>query len=223
VLPDPVGRVSVLPAQELQGKRGAELEDMVRFRLRRSVPFEVRDAQIAVSLPPRGGPDAAVVATVYRPVLAAFEGLLASQGLSAGLVELSSLALLSLVEPPEGDTLLVNWDEGYASLLLVRDGFPLLARTLPQAAATPDALPREVSNTLLYYQERLGGPGLARAFLRSAVLAGDEAAALLSEPLGMLPSELDPWAAFGGGERQAGQALASALAVAGRGGHRRAA
>jgi hypothetical protein len=164
-----------------------------------------------------------VVAAIYRPVLLAFEGLLARQGLSAGLVELSSLALLSLLEPAGGDTLLVNWDEGYASLLLARDGFPLLARTLPEAAAEPLALQREVSNTLIYYKERLGGPGLAGAFLRSAVLPGDEAALLLGEPLGMSLTLLDPWAAFGGGEGSAGQALASALAVAGRGGFRRAA
>jgi hypothetical protein len=223
VLPDPVGRISVLPAPELLGKRGKDLEELARFRLRRSVPFEVRDAQVAVGLPPRGGPETVVVAAIYRPILEAFEGLLARQGLRPGLVELSSLALLSGLEPWGGDRLLVNWDEGYASLVLARDGWPLLVRTLTEAAASPDALRREVANTLLYHRERLGGSELTGAWVRSAVLPAADAVALLHEPLGLSPVVLDPWAAFGGGEEQAGQVLAGALAAAGRGALRRAA
>jgi len=223
VLPDAVGRLTVLPARDLLGKRGAELQDMTRFRLRRSVPFEVRDAQIAVDLPPRGGPDAAVVVAVFKPVLEAFEGLLEAQGLRPGIVELSSLSLLSLLEPADGDLLLINWDEGYASLVLARDGVPLLVRTLSEAAAAPEALAAEISSTLLYYRDRLGGPGLARAFVRSTILPASDAAALFTEPLGFAPVPLDPWAPFGGGDPHAGQALASALAVAGRRAERRAA
>ena len=47
LLPDPVGRIAVLRAEELQGKRGKDLEELARFRLRKAVPFEVREAQLA--------------------------------------------------------------------------------------------------------------------------------------------------------------------------------
>ena len=90
----------------------------------------------------------------------------------------------------------------------------MLVRTLPDVAATPEALPREVANTLLYYRERLGGAGLAGAAVRSVALPPDEAAELLEEPLGLRPAVLDPWATLGGGERRAGQAVAGAVAVA---------
>jgi hypothetical protein len=222
VLPDPLGRIAVLPASEL-GRRGGDLREMARFRLRRTVPFEIRDAQIAVGLPPRGGPDTAVVAVVLRTVLQAYEDVLLKAGLAAGLVELSSLALLSLVEPSSGDRLFVNWDDGWASLVLARDGWPLLVRTLPEAASQPDALGHEVANTLLYYRERLGGPGLAGAVVRSASVPAEVAVGLLSEPLGMTPSVLDPWASLGGGDRAVGQALAGALAAGLRGASRWAA
>ena len=214
VLPDPVARLTVLPASELLGKRGADAEEMARFRLRKTVPFEIKDARLALGLPPRGGPDAAVVAAILRPVLESYEAVLHRLGLAPGLVELSSLALLSLLEPAAGDRLLVNWDEGYASLVLARDGWPMLVRTLPDVAATPEALPREVANTLLYYRERLGGPGLAGAAVRCVALPPDEAADLLEEPLGLLPAVIDPWATLGGGERRPGQAVAGAVAVA---------
>ena len=222
VLPDPVARLTVLPASELSGKRGTDALEMARFRLRKTVPFEIKDASVALGLPPRGGPDAAVVAAILRSVLLDYEAVLHRLGLDPGLVELSSLALLSLVEPTAGDRLLVNWDEGYASLVLTRDGWPMLVRTLPDVAATPEALPREVANTLLYYRERLGGPGLAGASLRSVGVAPDEAAGLLEEALGLVPAVLDPWATLGGGEPRPGQAVAGAVASALRGARRAA-
>lgn len=223
VLPDPVGRVAVLPAAELGGRRGRDLLEMARFRLRRTVPFEIREAQVAIALPPRGGPDTAVVAAVFRPVLQDYEAVLLRLGLVPRLVELCSPALLDLVERSDGDQVFLNWDLTYASLALTRGGWPLLVRTLPEAASTPEALPREVGNTLLYYRERLGGPGLAGAVVRSAALPAEEAVSLLEEPLGLRPSLLEPWRGLGGGEAAAGHAVAGALAAALRGARRWAA
>ena len=221
VLPDPVGRVAVFPAAELAGR--SDLLEMARFRLRRTVPFEIREAQVAAALPPRGGPGTAVVAAVYRPVLLDYEAAFVRLGLLPRLVELNSLVLLDLVGPSAGDRVFLNWDETYASLVLTRAGWPLLVRTLAEAAATPEALPREVGNTLLYYRERLGGPGLAGAVVRSAALPEKEAVSLLEEPLGLRPSVLEPWSGLGGGEAAAGQAVAGALAAALRGARRWAA
>ena len=223
VLPDPVGRVAVFPATELAGRGGSDLLEMARFRMRRTVPFEIREAQMAVALPPRAGPDTALVATIFRPVLLDYEAAFVRLGLVPRLVELDSLALLDLLGPSAGDQVFLNWEDTYASLVLTRGGWPLLVRTLAEAAATVEALPREVGNTLLYYRERLGGPGLAGAVVRSAALPGEEAASLLEEPLGLRPSVLEPWSGLGGGETAAGQAVAGALAAALRGARRWAA
>jgi Tfp pilus assembly PilM family ATPase len=223
VLPDPVGRVAVLPAAELAGRGGSDLLEMARFRLRRTVPFEIREAQVAVALPPRAGPDTALVATIFRPVLQDYEAAFVRFGLVPRLVELDSLALLDLVGPSAGDRVFLNWEDTYASLVLTRGGWPLLVRTLADAAASPEALPREVGNTLLYYRERLGGPGLTAAVVRSAALPSEEAVSVLEEPLGLRPSVLEPWSGLGGGEPAAGQAVAGALAAALRGARRWAA
>jgi WD40 repeat protein len=45
-------------------------------------------------------------------------------GEEPGLVELSGLALLASRFGASGDELLVNWDDDYASLILIRDGEP---------------------------------------------------------------------------------------------------
>ena len=85
------------------------------------------------------------------------------------------------------------------TLALLRDGEPMLFRTLAGGLASEvSEVVREVANTVLYYRERLGGPGLARALLRSALLPPAQAAELLREPLGCEPVPIDPWGALRG-------------------------
>jgi type IV pilus assembly protein PilM len=220
VLPDPVGRMALLPANDLTAGRKTDLVEMARFRLRRAVPFEIRDAQVSVLLPPLGAPEGAeaLVAAMLIPVLEGYEAAVRKAGLEPGLVELASLALLSLPEvcSTPGDRILVNWDEGYASLVLTRDGWPMLVRTFSDAAATPEALVREAAHTILYYRERMQGPGLSGAFVRSAAVPPDDAVALLREPLGVAPVVLDPLVALDGPAVPGGQALAGAAASARR-------
>jgi type IV pilus assembly protein PilM len=215
VLPDPVARVSTAPASEFMGKDSQETEELLRFRLRKAVPFEIKDAKVAFLLPEVPSPDAVVVAAaVAKPVLEGYEEALSALGLHPGLVELSGLALLSAVESghPSGDRLVVNWDEGYVSLLLARGGQAVLVRTLTGEAVTAhDDVVREVANTVLFYREKLGGAGLDSVVLRSALLPASQAADLLSEPLGVRPEIFDPWSGQGEGGPQA-QAVAGAAA-----------
>lgn len=198
VLPDPVVRVALLPLTELGAVRRRDLDETARFRLRKVLPFEAREARVATLLPRGGAASTAVVAAVFRPVLEGYESALASLGLHPGLVEVACLALTALGGDAPVDRLLVNWDHGYVSLVLTRAGWPVLLRTLAGEYVTrPELVAREVANTVLYYRERLGGSGLAGALVRSAALDTQEAVALLAEPLGFAPEVLDPWAPLG--------------------------
>ncbi len=214
VLPDPVARVSLVPASELRG-RGAEVEELVRFRLRKSVPFEIRDARVGVvAAGPPGS--AALVGAIFRPVLESYEDACRALELHPGLVELSGLALVSADVTAAGDRLLVNWEDDYLSLVLTRDGWPVLMRTLVgEPAAVPEQVVREAANTVLYYGERLGGAGLTGASVRSTRVPVADAVALLREPLGLVAQPLDPWAALGASVPPAESAsLAGAAACA---------
>jgi Tfp pilus assembly PilM family ATPase len=216
VLPDPVARVSLVPASELASKDTAEVEDMLRFRLRKAVPFDIKDARVVFQMP-RAASEALVVAVVMaRPILDGYEQALAELGLQPGLVELAGLSILTAVEAgrPAGDRLIVNWDDGYVSLLLTRASDLVLMRTLTgEAASTDEDIIREVANTVLYYREKLGGAGLASVVVRSGVLTPAQAVEMLKEPLGLTPETLDPWAEAGSPDTSvAAQAVAGAAA-----------
>ncbi len=211
VIPDPAVRVALLPAAEVKGVRRTDVQQMIRFRLSKALPFDVHDAEVAWAGPVDGQ---VLVSAVFRPVLEGYESALADLGFDAGVVEPSSLALVGTLEraAAPGDRLLFNWDVGYVSIVLTRGGWPVLIRTLAGELGA-DAVMREAANTVLYYRERLGGQGLVGAAVRSVQVPPEEAVTLLREPLGLVPEVLDPWAPLGGGEGgSSAQALASALA-----------
>ncbi len=210
VLPDPTVRLALVPAEGLRGRR-REAEEMIRFRLHKALPFDVRTARLAWATP-RG--EQALVAVALEEVLRGYEDALESLGFRPGLVEAASLALLSAAEAEEasGDRLLVNWDEGYVSFVLTRAGQPLLLRTLPGDAG-PDAVAHYATSTLQFHRDRLGGGSLADVVVRSAAVPGEEAAALLGRALEVAPRIFRPWAAIGVQEQGASaQAVAGAAA-----------
>lgn len=220
VLPDPAGRLALLPTDELRGKRAAEAEELVRFRLRKALPFDVREARLAFGPPAARRPgDQFPVAVMRRAVLEQYEELLAGVGLEVGLVELAGWVCAEAAgrARPQGDRLVVNWDAGYVTLIVSRGSRLVLARTLTEGAvASPEGVSREVTATLLYYRERLGGSGLTGVTLRSAALPTPEAAALLEGWLSLPVESLDPWAGLGPapGRESLPEGLSLALASA---------
>ncbi len=194
VLPDPVARIAILPAAEVKGRGPAETEELIRFRLKKAVPFEVKDARIGFR---RDAAGQVIAVAALRAVLDPYEAECRAVGLEPGLVELSGLALLEAVEAsrPAPDRLLVNWDEGYVSIFLVREGALVLARTLSGASESePAQVLREVENTLVYYRERLGGGALGAAVLRSAAFPPLDALRLLQSSVAGPVEILDPQA-----------------------------
>jgi hypothetical protein len=212
VLPDPVARISLVPAAEARAARHRETEELLRYRLRKSVPFEIRQTRLAWS---PGEPEW-LVAAIYEPVLEEYEQACRSFGLNPGLVELSGLALFGGARGggEAADHLLVNWDDGYVSFLLSRAGRPALVRTLAgPGASEPESVAREAAQTVLYYRDRLEGPGLASAWVRAGARTSAEAIDVLAEPLGLAPRLVDPLAPLGASTPGVpAQALAGAAA-----------
>ena len=218
VLPDTVARVALVPAVEVPARKAGEIDELLRFRLRKSIPFEVRAARLAYATAGASAADTIVVATAFSPVVDQYEEACRVLGLEPGLVEIAGLALVRAAFPPpaSGDGLLVNWEEGYVTLVLTRNGWPILLRMLSGAAvASPGDVVREVSSTLIYYRERLGGSGVTTAFVRSAVFPPDDAVDALASVVGFVPAVLDAWTAFGGAPPEVSQALAAAAASLG--------
>ena len=218
VLPDTAARVALVPAVEVPTRKAAEIDELLRFRLRKSIPFEVREARLAYATAGESATDTIVVATAFGPVVDQYEEACRSLSLEPGLVEIAGLALAraAFPAPGSGDGLLVNWDDGYVTIILARNGWPILLRTLSGAAvASTGDVVREVSSTLIYYRERLGGSGVTTASVRSAVLPPEDAAEALASAVGFVPAAVDAWTALGGAPAEASQVLAAAAASLG--------
>jgi hypothetical protein len=218
VLPDPVARLALVPNADIQARRRAEGEEMLRFRLKKSVPFDIREARVAtLAAGSSAGTPQTLVGAILNTVLGEYEATCRNAGLEPGLVLLSGVALLWAVEAsrPPGDRVVVNWDRGYVSILLTRHGEPVLIRTLTgEGSSEPGQVIREAAQTAVYYRERLQGQGFQAAFVRSGFLPPEEACRLLEDALGLRPMPLDPWGSLSPTCDEAStQALAGAAAA----------
>ena len=182
-LPDPLVRVSIVELQEAP-RSSSETLDMLKFTLRKSLPFDVDDARIAferlpasVSKEPRY-----LTGVMHEAVVSEYETLFADMGFHVGLILPSSLSLLHILESqaerslaPGADYFFVNLEREYFSLTLVRDReAPVLSRTLGLRETEGPTVPygeedflQEIIPTSIYYREKLGGSSLERVYVRS--------------------------------------------------------
>ncbi len=210
VLPDPAVRVAVLTPAVPRG-RGREAEESVRFRLHKALPFDVRGARLAWDGP---GGEQTVVAIAPDEVLRSYEEPLEALGFQPGLVVTAGLSLAGAVSAAAGDRLLVNWDEGYVSFLVLRGEIPVLVRTLP-GEESPDSVARHAAGTLQFYRDRLAGGVLSEVVVRAAALPGEAALSGLGQALGLAPRLVEPWTQVGSSDSgPAAQAVAGAAACA---------
>jgi hypothetical protein len=191
LLPDPVARVSLLSFSALPATR-REMQEVVRFRMGRALPFKPEDA--AMDIMPVGGaavgvPTAGAVLAIFmhRPILEQYETLLTARGYWPGLVGLSTLEVFNLFRgrltsgAPDKDLMLLNLTPGYLALLIVSAGQIIFYRCKPHPGGADGdgglgAVKREIYTSLAFYQEKLLGRGLGRVWLRSAGLPAETVA-----------------------------------------------
>ena len=135
VLPDTAVRVLLLDFDELPAK-STEAMPVVRFRLKKLLPFDVDDAVVSyqVMSSSRSGVKVLAVA-VPKDVLAEYEGVVREAGFEPGAVLPSTLAACAGMADSETATLLVNAGEGSVTTAIVRGGELLLHRTIDLAAS----------------------------------------------------------------------------------------
>ena len=219
VVPDSVARVSILRFDTVPARR-AELDRLIRWKVRDAVPFKMEDAQVAWdAAAPISGCRAFVVVVMRRDVVEEYEALAAAAGAQPGVVVPASLALLNLVlagaheSVPSGDRLLVHAAAGYNSVALLRGGALALFRN--QAGEQPADLTNLVHRTAMYYEDRLGGAGIRQVLL--ATERGD-VEELVAQLAAAVAAPVEPLAVPGGsgGGRPVRAAAAGALLGAGR-------
>ncbi len=174
VVGDAVAKVSVVKLQQVPAKPH-DLEQVIRWQVRKSAPFSVDDAQVGYERGFRAEDGQEFVVTVARrDVVLEYEDLCASAGAHAGIVDLSTFnvvnAVLATDMVPRGDWLLVNVAASWESMAIMRGRELLFFRS--RGADGEGTLADLVHQTAMYYEDRLNGGGFARAFVCGATSLG---------------------------------------------------
>jgi len=154
ILPDASVRVALLEFEALPEKR-AEADSVVRFRLKKALPFDVEKASVSYSVSRANGTIRVVAAVVLRTVLDEYEAIFRSLGYLPGIVVPSTLAALGNVDSPDA-TLVIKADAGTTTLSIVGGGDLLLFRTLENSdgiAPTGDQLVQDVHASLVFFED----------------------------------------------------------------------
>ncbi len=135
VIPDYAVRMAVLDFEAFPSGEAERLA-LLRFRLRKSVPFHIEEANLAYSIQVQEAKRIEVLAVaIARPILSEYEVLLTDVGLRVGLVMPSCVAALPLYPKLEiGLTLVAKMAGTIASVLLLQRQRVRLARCLDLVA-----------------------------------------------------------------------------------------
>ncbi len=195
VIPDQVARVSLVRFEKVPS-RAQDLEQLIRWQVRKAAPFPIEEAQIASV---RGATAADgqefVVTLARRSVIEEYEALCAEGGAHAGVVDLSTFNVVNavLAAPPAStdDWLLVHVCADSASIAIVRGPHVIFFRN--RAADADFSLADLVHQSAMYYEDRLQGAGFARVVLAGAA-SGDaeQARRSLEERLTTRVEAIDP-------------------------------
>ena len=198
VIPDVAAKVSLVRFEKVPERRD-DLEQLVRWQVRKSAPFAVDDACITYSpgAVQAGAGTEFIVALARQDVIQQYEGMCADAGLYAGLVDLSTFGVVNLFlaggEAPTGDWLVVHMRPEYSSIAILRGEHVIFFRNRPEGDEEP--LADLVHQTTMYYQDRLEGPGFARVLVGGggrAAGAIDHARRGLEDRLGVPVQPIDP-------------------------------
>lgn len=202
VVPDTVAKVSLLKLENVPA-RSADLQEIVRWQIRKSAPFPMEQAVLSISPGARGadGGSEFVVALSRADVIHQYEQACLMAGAHAGLVDLSTFGVINSIlassAPPSGDWLLVHVTETYLTLAVVRDNALLFFRNRGEDEGTLADL---IHQTAMYYEDRLSGTGFARVVIAGAArLPGgaDSVRRGLEERLRVNVESVDPRGAAG--------------------------
>ncbi len=208
VVPDLVAKVSLVRFEQVPS-RAADLDQLVRWQVRKAAPFAIEDAQVSYvpGLRARDGQEF-VVSLARRDVVQEYESLCAEAGAHAGIVDLATFnvinAALAGSAPASSSTdwLLVNVAPDYASIAILRGEHLIFFRN--RSADTEGTLADLVHQTAMYYEDRLEGSGFGRVLLAGAASAGarqtgdaEQLRRSLQERLTAPVETIDPRAAAG--------------------------
>jgi type IV pilus assembly protein PilM len=154
VLPDAAVRVVLLDFDTLPDNH-TEAEGVVRFRLKKSLPFDLDKAKISYHAQPATSGLKVVAAVALSSVIEDYESVFREAGYSPGIVLPSMLAALGAANA-DRPTLVVKVDARTTSIAILDKNQLLLFRTLENPRGvniTGEQLAEEVYPSVVFFQD----------------------------------------------------------------------
>ena len=152
ILPDNAMRLAVLEFDNIPEKDEEKIA-LVRFRLKKTVPFDVEHAAVSYHVQPG---NKILVAVTPAEVIAQYEAPFRAVGLVPGVVTPAALTLLELL-PATGSYLVAHSNSGALSVLVIGKGILTLARSLElNAADSIDEIVSDLYATRIYVEDQAG-------------------------------------------------------------------
>ncbi|MGE0865482.1 MAG: type IV pilus biogenesis protein PilM [Vicinamibacterales bacterium] len=169
VVPDTVAKVSLLKLEKVPAK-AADLQEIIRWQVRKTAPFPIEQAVLSVSpgaVAADGGSEM-VVSLARADVIQQYEQACLMAGAEAGLVDIATFSVINAilsapVAAARGDWLLVHVTDTYLTLAVMRDQSLLFFRHRGEEAE--GTLADLIHQTAMYYEDRLHGGGFARVLI----------------------------------------------------------
>jgi len=178
ILPDSAVRIVLLDFDSLPEKQ-QDADAVVRFRLKKSLPFDIEDSALSYDVRRSNGAVRVIAAVTPTAVLQEYESIFRDAGYSPGVVVPSMLSALSPVDAAD-PTLVLKVDSNTTSVAIVKGGDLLLYRTLENARAgtvAAEALADDIYPSLVFFQDTYGS-SVNRILLAGLASAKDLGSAL---------------------------------------------
>jgi type IV pilus assembly protein PilM len=155
ILPDNSARIAVLDFDSFPSD-AKEQAALIRFRVRKSVPFDIESAAMSYFAQPAEDKKLDVVVVVAPlEVVSRYEAPFRSAGMQPGLVTTSSLAALNLIED-EGITVVAKLTGRVLTVMVTQSGRLKLVRCLELAMSDLDEIAADLYPTFVYIEDNFG-------------------------------------------------------------------
>jgi|ERR1051326_2887890 type IV pilus assembly protein PilM len=155
ILPDYCARVAVLDFDSFPAGAEEQLA-LVRFRMKKSVPFDVDTAVVSYYAQPHSAKDRidVVVAIMAREIVTRYEAPFRALAMQPGFITTSSLAMLNIVQP-DGLTVVAKLGGRTVSAMVLDHGRLKLSRYIEMESASRDEIESVLHPTFVYIEDEL--------------------------------------------------------------------
>lgn len=221
-IPDAAGRVVLLDL-EARFKNREEGMDVIRWKLKKSLPFDMSEVHLDYQTleEKENGAVSLLVSLISRPVVTQYEELLLEAGLEPKLIDFTSFNLYRLFLPRlemAVDGAFLSFYRGAMNVLIFQGGILSFYRS-KEGLDDVQSLYREVNSSFLVFRDRFPGQAVTEVLCMAAPGDAESFRAVVAEASGLEPVLLDlermvQQAPTLGMDRTALHAMAGALGAA---------